>query len=246
MDQALVNHARRTLLRQGLLLLGAGSLVSYGLWSAVPRSAANPAQVMPPPAVDAPTTSAAAPQVAVLAGGCFWGVQGVYQHLKGVTKAVSGYTGGDKDTARYKAVTTGATGHAESVEITFDPSQISYGRLLQIFFSVVHDPTQLDRQGPDVGTHYRSAIFPRSAEQTQIAKSYIAQLNQAKVFDAAIVTKIEADRAFFAAEDYHQDYMTNNPRQPYIVMHDLPKVEDLKRLFPSLYRNDPVLVATAR
>ena len=180
MNHDRVNHARRTLLRQGSLLVGAASLVSLGLWSAGTRSVAGSAQVMPPPAVDAPTAaSGSALQVAVLAGGCFWGVQGVYQHLNGVTKAVSGYAGGDKNAANYKAVTTGRTGHAELVEITFDPSQISYGRLLQIFFSVVHDPTQLNRQGPDVGTHYRSAIFPRSAEQAQIAKSYIAQLNQA-------------------------------------------------------------------
>src|SRR5258705_8633784 len=238
MNQALRSSARRMLLRQGLLLVTAASVLSFGLWIAVPRSVAGPAQLAPPPAVDAPSAaSGAKPQVAVFAGGCFWGVQGVYQHVKGVSNAISGYTGGEKRTATYKAVTTDTSGHAESVEVTFDPSQISYGRLLQIFFSVVHDPTQLNRQGPDIGTHYRSAIFPRSAEQAQIAKSYIAQLNQARIFSSAIVTKIEADREFFAAEEYHQDYLIRNPRQPYIVMHDLPKVEDLKRLFPAAYRN---------
>src|SRR5262245_21672746 len=210
--------------------------IGAALW--VPRSSANAAREIPAPALDASHADGPATEVAVIAGGCFWGVQGVYQHVKGVTNAVSGYAGGDKSAANYKAVTTGRTGHAESVEVTFDPSLISYGRLLQIFFSVVHDPTQLNRQGPDVGTHYRSAIFPRSAEQAQIAKAYIAQLNQARLFDAAIVTKIEADRAFFAAEDYHQDFMIKNPTYPYIVYHDLPKVEDLKRLFPAIYRND--------
>lgn len=239
---------RRAALRRGLILAGAASFGSAGLWLAAQKSAAsNSAQVAPLPTVDATLAgSGTAPQVAVLAGGCFWGVQGVYQHTKGVTNAVSGYAGGDKNSANYEAVTTGRTGHAEAVEITFDPSQISYGRLLQVFFSVVHDPTQLNRQGPDVGTQYRSALFPRGAEQAQIANAYIAQLNQARVFNAAIVTKIEPDRAFFAAEDYHQDFMIKNPTYPYIVYHDLPKVEDLKRLFPAIYRNDPVLVANAR
>jgi peptide-methionine (S)-S-oxide reductase len=248
MANNLMSLTRRTALRRGLVLAGAASFGSAILWFAARQSAASStAQVAPAPAVDAPLAgSGTAPQVAVLAGGCFWGVQGVYQHTKGVVNAVSGYAGGDKSAANYKAVTTGRTGHAEAVEITFDPSQISYGRLLQIFFSVVHDPTQLNRQGPDIGTQYRSAIFPRSGEQAQIAKSYIAQLNQARIFNAAIVTKIEADREFFAAEDYHQDFMIKNPTYPYIVYHDLPKVEDLKRLFPAIYRSDPVLVANAR
>jgi len=183
--------------------------------------------------------------VAVLAGGCFWGVQGVFQHVKGVTAAVSGYAGGQKSTARYETVRGGDSGHAESVQVTFDPRQITYGRLLQIFFSVVHDPTQLNRQGPDVGTQYRSAIFPTSAEQARVAKAYIEQLNGARVFETAVVTQIEMDRPFYEAEGYHQDFLTRNPAHPYIVINDLPKISDLKRLFPDLYRVNPVLVGAS-
>ena len=179
------------------------------------------------------------------AGGCFWGVQAVFQHTKGVTQVLSGYAGGSKETAQYNVVSSGRTGHAEAVQIRFDPRQISYGRILQIYFSVAHDPTQLNRQGPDVGAQYRSAIFPANPEQARIAKSYIAQLNQARLFNAAIVTKIEPDREFYAAEDYHQDFLTRHPGHPYIVYNDLPKIEDLKRLFPAAYRADPVLVAAA-
>jgi peptide-methionine (S)-S-oxide reductase len=179
----------------------------------------------------------------VLAGGCFWGVQGVFQHVNGVTNALSGYAGGDKETAQYETVSAGGTGHAESVRVTFDPRRISYGRILQIYFSVAHDPTELNRQGPDTGTNYRSAIFPTSPDQARIAKAYIDQLNQAHVFDATIVTTIEPDRAFYPAEDYHQDFLVRNPTYPYIVINDLPKVENLKRLFPDLYRDDPVLVS---
>jgi peptide-methionine (S)-S-oxide reductase len=203
------------------------------------------AVVLPMPAVDLPpgdTTSA----VLTLAGGCFWGVQGVFQHVKGVTGAVSGYAGGGKRDAEYERVGTGSTGHAEAVQITYDPRQISYGRLLHIFFSVVHDPTQLNRQGPDSGSQYRSAIFPNSAAQAEVAKAYIAQLDQAHLFRKAIVTKIEADREFYPAEAYHQDYLTLNPRTPYIAINDLPKVEDLKTLFPDVYRATPVLVRGAR
>jgi peptide-methionine (S)-S-oxide reductase len=208
--------------------------------------AAEEARVIPPPAVDQSAVPQAPSEVAVLAGGCFWGVQGVFQHVEGVTNAVSGYAGGDERSASYRAVSAGGTGHAESVRITFDPRRISYGRILQIYFSVAHDPTQLNRQGPDAGTQYRSAIFPMSAEQARIAKAYIAQLNQARVYDAAIVTKIEPDRPFYPAEDYHQDFMTLNPTYPYIVYNDLPKVESLKRLFPAVYRAKPVLVSEAR
>jgi peptide-methionine (S)-S-oxide reductase len=208
-------------------------------------AAAQDAHVIPPPAVAGPSAEGGS-ETAVLAGGCFWGVQGVFQHVKGVTNAVSGYTGGDKRTAQYETVSTGRTGHAESVRITYDPHQISYGRILQIFFSVAHDPTELNRQGPDVGTQYRSAIFPTNAEQAQVAKSYIAQLNQSRVFDAAIVTKIEPGKQFFPAEDYHQDYLTRHPTFPYIVYNDLPKIDDLKRIFAELYRADPMLVAPAR
>jgi peptide-methionine (S)-S-oxide reductase len=170
----------------------------------------------------------------------------VFQHVKGVTNAVSGYAGGDKKTAQYEVVGSGRTGHAESVRITFDPRQISYGRILQIYFSVAHNPTELNRQGPDVGTQYRSAIFPTNAEQAQIAKAYIGQLNQAHAFDAAIVTKIEPGKEFYPAEDYHQDFLTLHPTYPYIVYNDLPKIDDLNRIFPDLYRADPVLVAAAR
>jgi peptide-methionine (S)-S-oxide reductase len=208
-------------------------------------TAAADAHALPAPAVDAApgeTTSA----VVVLAGGCFWGVQGVFQHVKGVTSAVSGYAGGDKNSARYDIVSTGTTGHAEAVQVTFDPRQISYGRLLQIFFSVVHDPTQLNRQGPDTGTEYRSAVFPTNAEQAGIAKAYISQLDQAHAFKKAIVTRIESDRTFYPAESYHQDFLTRNPTYPYIAINDLPKIDDLKRVFPDLYRPAPVLVTSVQ
>jgi peptide-methionine (S)-S-oxide reductase len=201
------------------------------------------ASVVPAPASDAMAAQTTS-EVAVLAGGCFWGVQGVYQHVKGVTSAISGYAGGQKNTAHYEIVGNGGSGHAESVQVTFDPRQVTYGRLLQVFFSVVHDPTQLNRQGPDVGTQYRSAIFPANAEQEKVANAYIAQLNQARVFKAAIVTKIEMDRPFYQAEDYHQDFLEKNPTYPYIVINDAPKVRDLKRLFPDLYRAAPVLVSS--
>jgi peptide-methionine (S)-S-oxide reductase len=205
-------------------------------------AAAESPHAVPAPFVDEPASSATS-EVTVLAGGCFWGVQGVFQHVDGVTSAVSGYAGGSKDTADYHTVSTGTTGHAESVQITFDPHRISYGRILQIFFSVVHDPTELNRQGPDTGTQYRSALFPTSPEQAQIAEAYIAQLNQAHAFAAPIVTKIEPGHAFYPAEAYHQNYLTLHPSQPYIAINDLPKIEALKQFFPNLYRNTPVLVA---
>jgi peptide-methionine (S)-S-oxide reductase len=200
---------------------------------------------IPAPAVDA-AAAQGDPAVAVLAGGCFWGVQGVFQRVEGVRNAVSGYAGGEAATAHYNMVTSGTTGHAEAVEVTYDPAKISYGKLLQVFFSTAHDPTQLNRQGPDVGTQYRTAIFPQDEEQAEVAKAYIAQLNQARVFDAAIVTKIEPGHPFYPAEDYHQDYLTLNPTQPYIVYNDLPKIENLKRLFPDVYRDDPALVSEAK
>ncbi len=209
-------------------------------------SAAEEARAIPAPTLDMPAAAGATSEVAVFAGGCFWGVQGVFQHVEGVMSAVSGYDGGAKETAQYRIVGTGTTGHAESVRVTFDPRQISYGRLLQIYFSVAHDPTQLNRQGPDVGTQYRSAIFTMSPEQEKVAKAYTAQLDAARAFPAPIVTKIEPDRGFVAAEDYHQDFMTLNPGHPYIVFNDLPKVENLKRLFPESYRADPVLVSSSR
>ena len=208
-------------------------------------SMAEKARVVPTPTVDE-TTPTAKSEVAVFAGGCFWGVQGVYQHVKGVTNAVSGYAGGEKKTAEYEVVGTGSTGHAESVQVTFDPRVVSYGRLLQIFFSVVHDPTELNRQGPDTGTQYRSAIFPLNDEQAQVAKAYIAQLDQAHAFKKAIVTRLEPGRTFYPAEDYHQDYLTHNPTNPYIAINDLPKIEDLKRFMPDVYRSAPALVGALR
>lgn len=197
--------------------------------------------MVPAPAVDAPGV-----QIAVLAGGCFWGVQGVFQHVKGVSSAMSGYAGGTAQSARYDAVSGGGTGHAEAVRVVFDPAVISYGRILQIFFSVAHDPTQLNRQGPDVGTQYRSAIFPTDADQARVAAAYIAQLEQAGVFEAKVVTRVEPGQAFYAAEAYHQDFLTRNPTYPYIVYNDLPKIEALKRLFGERYRADPVLMAAVR
>ena len=207
--------------------------------------AAESAHSVPPPALDTPANPQATSEVAILAGGCFWGVQGVFQHVQGVTSAVSGYAGGAADTAHYEMVGTHTTGHAESVRITFDPRRISYGQMLQIYFSVAHNPTELNRQGPDVGSQYRSAIFPTNPQQMRIAEAYIIQLNQAHVFDGAIVTKTEPGRDFYPAEDYHQDFMTRNPNYPYIVVNDLPKIEALKRLFPDLYHPTPVLVAAA-
>lgn len=204
--------------------------------------AATDARTIPAPASDE-TARQATSEVAILAGGCFWGVQGVFQHVEGVTNAVSGYAGGEQKTAQYKTVSMGGTGHAEAVQVTFDPRKISYGRILQIYFSVAHNPTELNRQGPDVGTQYRSAIFPTSPEQERVAKAYIAQLNGTRVFDAPIVTKIETGQTFYPAEDYHQDFLVRNPNYPYIVFHDLPKIEALKRLFPELYHVKPVLTA---
>ncbi|MPZ42992.1 MAG: peptide-methionine (S)-S-oxide reductase MsrA [Betaproteobacteria bacterium] len=218
-----------------------------GGWLALPAAASSEARALPPFAPGGTAASGSAEsEVAVLAGGCFWGVQGVFQHVKGVTSAVAGYAGGDKKNAMYEAVAHGSTRHAEAVRITFDPRQISYARILQIYFSVAHDPTQLNRQGPDVGTHYRSAIFPVNEEQARIAKAYIAQLDRARAFDGAIVTRIETGREFFPAEEYHQDFMARNPRHAYIVINDLPKVADLRKFFPDFYRPTPVLVLQAR
>ncbi len=183
-------------------------------------------------------------QVAVLAGGCFWGVQAVFQHTNGVRQALSGYSGGTKPVPSYEEVTTGRTGHAEAVQIKFNPREITYGQILKIYFSVAHDPTQLNRQGPDVGTQYRSAIFYTNNDQKRVAEAYIAQLGQAAAFKAPIVTQVNQLTAFYPAEAYHQDYAIKHPTQPYIAIHDLPKVENLKRLFPALYRNVPVTVAS--
>ena len=203
------------------------------------------ATVIPPPAADVPASDARS-EVALFAGGCFWGVQAVFQHTKGVTSAVSGYAGGEQATARYDRIGAGDTGHAESVQVTYDPRQITYGQLLQVFFSVAHDPTQRDRQGPDVGPQYRSAIFPATDAQERVAAAYIAQLNAAKAFERTIATRIEPNRRFFRAEAYHQDYLVRNPRQPYIVFNDLPKLAELQRVFPDRYRPEPVLVGATR
>jgi len=198
-------------------------------------NAATAGVTIPDPAVDAPLATTKGKQTAVIAGGCFWGVQAVFQHVKGVIKATSGYSGGDADTAHYEIVSMGQTGHAESVRITYDPSQITYGQLLKVFFSVAHDPTQLNRQGPDVGTQYRSVIFCTDKEQERIARAYIEQLNQARAFDRPIVTQVVALKSFHEAEAYHQDYVTNHPNEPYIVTNDLPKVANLRKQFPGLY-----------
>jgi peptide-methionine (S)-S-oxide reductase len=197
---------------------------------------ANPAATaVPAPAVDAARTPAAGQRTAVLAGGCFWGIQAVFQHVKGVISATSGYSGGSSKTAEYEIVSTGATGHAESVQIVYDPSQVTYGELLRIFFSVAHDPTQLNRQGPDEGTQYRSAVFYANEEQKRIADAYIAQLDQAKVFSRPIVTQVVPLQAFYPAEAYHQNYAALHPNQPYIVFNDAPKVAHLRQVFPDFY-----------
>jgi peptide-methionine (S)-S-oxide reductase len=201
---------------------------------------AEPAVVIPAPSLDQPAASAT--QTILLAGGCFWGVQLVFQHTKGVTNAVAGYSGGKKGAARYEMIGNGRTGHAETVAVTFDPRQISYGKILQIFFSVAHNPTEVNRQGPDVGTQYRSAIFYANDEQKRIARAYIAELNKANVFPRPIVTRLEALRGFYPAEDYHQDFAVLHPSSRYIQRNDLPKVDNLKRLFPTDYREIPVTV----
>jgi peptide-methionine (S)-S-oxide reductase len=218
----------------GALLL-AGAALQF-----TTHASAEDARAIPAPTTD--ETPGAGNETVVLAGGCFWGVQGVFQHVNGVVSATSGYAGGGKDAAHYEMVSTGTTGHAESVKVVFDPKKVSFGHLLQIYFSVAHDPTELNYQGPDEGTQYRSAIFPTNADQARVAKAYIDQLNHARVFDAAIVTKIEPERMFYAAEDYHQDFLTTHPSYPYIVINDLPKIENLKKMFPGDYRANPVLV----
>ncbi|MDZ5433560.1 peptide-methionine (S)-S-oxide reductase MsrA [Pseudomonas fluorescens] len=228
---------RRTLL--GLLAAGA-----IGQCSAFSLGGAEEAVIIPPPTLDEVTQAHS--ETAVFAGGCFWGVQGVFQHVKGVKNAVSGYAGGAAGTARYERVSNGDTGHAESVEVTFDPSQVSYGTLLQIYFSVAHNPTELNRQGPDTGTQYRSAIFPKSSEQQRVAQAYIAQLDAARSFNKPIVTKLETYNGFYPAEEEHQDFLTEHPTYPYIVINDLPKVAQLKQLYPDRYQDQPVLVKAGR
>ncbi len=213
-------------------------LAALGLWRTA--GAQEEAVVIPAPAIDLPASGGTAK--AVFAGGCFWGVQGVFQHVKGVKNAVSGYAGGAADTAHYEMVGSGSTGHAESVEVTYDPSVVSYGQLLQVYFSVAHNPTQLNFQGPDYGPQYRSTIFVENAEQQKVAQAYIDQLDAAKVYPAKVVTTIEPLKGFFPAEQYHQDFLTLNPTYPYIVYNDLPKIAALQKVFPTLYRSEPVLV----
>jgi len=217
-------------------------LLAAGLWIGAPRPvpAGEPAVVVPVPALDNPKIGVGSTETAVLAGGCFWGVQGVYQHVRGVRQVLSGYAGGTRATADYETVSRGGTDHAESVEVRFDPKEVSYGEILQIYFSVVHDPTQLDRQGPDTGRQYRSNIFYVSDLQQRIARAYIAQLEQSKAFPRAIVTRVDPLKGFYPAEAYHQDFLLKHPSHPYIVINDLPKVENLKRVFPERYRERPV------
>jgi peptide-methionine (S)-S-oxide reductase len=234
---------QRGRVRNKLLGIAGVLALAVGAWLAS-ASAAERAVKVPPPAFD--PAVAAQQETAVFAGGCFWGVQAVFQHTKGVLDAVSGYAGGQKDTAKYEVVSSGRTGHAESVQVTYDPKQISYGKLLQVFFSVAHDPTELNYQGPDHGTQYRSAIFYRDASQKQVAERYIAQLEAAHTFPRKIVTQLTPLTGFYAAEDYHQDYATLHPDSGYIATFDLPKIGNLKTVMPEVYRDQPVLVASAR
>jgi peptide-methionine (S)-S-oxide reductase len=199
-------------------------------------------RALPAPLVDE-QHGATASETAVLAGGCFWGIQGVFEHVKGVTKVISGYAGGNMQNPDYEAVSAGGSGHAESVQITFDPRQVSYGRLLQIFFSVAHDPTELNRQGPDDGPNYRSDIFAINAEQLKIAHAYVTQLEKAHAFSDPIVTRVDIYTNFYPAEAYHQDYLIHNPDSGYIQMNDLPKIANLKRIYPAFYNEKPVMVA---
>lgn len=196
--------------------------------------AARPKVAFPDPAVDIPASAAQGSQTAVLAGGCFWGVEAVFEHLKGVTNVVSGFAGGEKSTAQYETVSTGTTGHAESVKITYDPAQITYGQLLKVYFSVAHNPTELNRQGPDSGTQYRSAIFYTNDDQKKVAEAYIQQLENSKVFSRRIVTQVVPFRGFYAAESYHQHFLDHNPHNPYIMYNDLPKLEQLKKQYPQM------------
>lgn len=211
---------------------GLAALTACGLADAATRT-----YDLPNPAVDAPLSQAKGQQTLVLAGGCFWGIEAVFAHVKGVISATSGYSGGQAATASYEAVSTGRTGHAESVKIVYDPSRVTLGQLLKVFFSVAHDPTELDRQGPDRGTQYRSAIFYQGGEQKRIVQAYVDQLRNAKIYPRPIVTQVTPLVAFYPAESYHQNYLARHPDQPYIVINDIPKIEALKARFPAIYRN---------
>jgi peptide-methionine (S)-S-oxide reductase len=228
---------RRCIMRRLILRGAAAGVLVAALAVIAMRRAPASAVVLPAPAAAASAVRPGASlDTAVFAGGCFWGVEAVFDHVKGVQSAVSGYAGGDASTAQYETVSTGDTGHAESVRVIFDPAQVSYGKLLQIFFSVATDPTQLNRQGPDVGTQYRSVLFYRNAEQEREARAYIAQLTSAKVFPRPIVTQVVPLHGFYPAEAYHQDFMEHNPDYPYIVYNDRPKIEHLRQQFPDYYR----------
>ena len=224
-----------------LVMAAAAAAVLAPLLNMPPASAGDLNKEIPAAASD--PANPAYREVAVLAGGCFWGQQGLFEHVKGVTKVVAGYAGGEKKTARYMVVSTGTTGHAESVQITFDPKEVSFGQILRIYFSIAHDPTEVDRQGPDEGSQYRSEIFTTSPEQEAAAKAYIAQLDAAHIFPAAIATKVEPLQGFYAAEDYHQDYLFHNPDDGYIKVNDLPKIKALERVWPQYFRSRPVLLA---
>jgi peptide-methionine (S)-S-oxide reductase len=227
---------RSPMIGRGIALV---AILAFIAWSAVRSIGARPAEPtfpFPKPLVDAPLTATKSQQTAVLAGGCFWGVQAVFEHLKGVASVAAGYSGGHVASPGYEMVSSGLTGHAESVSIAFDPSQISYGQILMVYFSVAHDPTQLNRQGPDSGSQYRSAIFYSNDEQKRISSAYVEQLDAAKVYPKRIVTQIVPFKAFYRAEEYHQDYLKSHTSQPYIVYNDLPKLDHLKKQFPDLYR----------
>jgi len=201
-------------------------------------------RAIPPPSLDEPRAVASGTETAVLSGGCFWGMQGLFEHVKGVRQVIAGYAGGGQNTAQYETVSGGRTGHAESVKIAFDPSVVSYGEILRVYFSVAHDPTELDRQGPDEGSQYRSDIFAANDMQEKIAHAYVAELTRGHDFTAPIVTRIDRFRGFYPAESYHQDYLIHNPGSMYIVVNDLPKIANLKKLYPALYREDPVKLAS--
>lgn len=229
---------------RGLLFALLALPLAGALWLGLAR--ADDGRMLPSPAIDERVPQSVAGETAVVAGGCFWGMQGVFEHVKGVKRVLSGYAGGERGTAQYDTVSGGDTGHAESVQITFDPRQISYGQILRVYFSVAHDPTELNRQGPDEGTQYRSEIFAGSAGQQNVARAYIAQLGKARAFSAPIVTRVELLRGFYAAEAYHQDYLIHHPESMYIQVNDLPKIAQLKQLYPQLYRDAPVMVTAAR
>ncbi|WP_297011080.1 peptide-methionine (S)-S-oxide reductase MsrA [Thalassospira sp.] len=228
--------------RTGWKILSAGVLALAAIAVVVIRNAPaiSKPTLIPPPITDIEDRGGS--QTAFFAGGCFWGMQGIFQHVEGVTRVVSGYIGGSAETATYEQTETGRTGHAEAVQVVFDPDVVSYGQLLQIFFSVAHDPTQLDRQGQDVGTQYRSAIFPANDAQGNVSRAYITQLDGAGVFGSRIATRVEPGKVFYPAESYHQNYLYNHPTQPYIALFEQPKIDKFKEVFPELYRDEPVLL----